>query len=279
MISEIMNKVSFDARNPGADGYIERILLEDLPRFPDHLARYAFALHWVPGRTVVDLCCGTGYGSRMLTAGGATSVLGVDIDPKAVELAERKQVLPGLSFRCADVTSPIGFESVDLAICFEGLEHVTAPKKLVANIAGHLAPNGIALISTPNAGYFSGGHSGNPYHVQEYKLEDFHSLLRPHFRSIRMFFQWGLSDPHDRSWSFRSLARLLIPVSLKRALRFMVRARSTSRDQSESILQANPLLWRPYPVTYLSSPGLRGAQPYVWIALCQGPIVGSYGDA
>ena len=42
-----------------------------------HIARYEFASELVVGKTVLDVACGSGYGSVMLGEKGAKRVLGV----------------------------------------------------------------------------------------------------------------------------------------------------------------------------------------------------------
>jgi 2-polyprenyl-3-methyl-5-hydroxy-6-metoxy-1,4-benzoquinol methylase len=253
--------------------FVERVGIEDLHLVPDHLARYAFALHWAPGKNVIDLCCGTGYGSRLLEAAGATVVLGVDIDEQAVACARKAFASPRLSFQRADVTQALQTTGVDLAVCFEGIEHVTAPDTLVANIAKHLNAEGVALISTPNGAHFPGGFSGNPYHVKEYTLAEFHTLLARHFERVTMYFQWAYRDPYDFRWTPGNILRFLVPLWLKRMARRLLGRPASGPGLPTVAAASNPLLWRPYPLNYLSQIGLRGAQPHVWLALCERPHV------
>src|SRR5689334_3359516 len=47
----------------------------------EHLGRYKFATPYVSEKRVLDIACGTGYGSHhILRFGGALEVLGADID-------------------------------------------------------------------------------------------------------------------------------------------------------------------------------------------------------
>lgn len=72
----------------------------------DHLARYAFAAHWVPGQTVADVCCGLGYGTNLLAVAGAKKVYGVDSNSAAVDKAAMSVRI--ISHR-------------EVLICFEGI--------------------------------------------------------------------------------------------------------------------------------------------------------------
>ena len=74
------------AGRSGDSSYRERIEVDDFAgEAADHLARYAFAAHWVPGQTVADVCCGLGYGTNLLAAAGAKKVYGVASSSAAVD--------------------------------------------------------------------------------------------------------------------------------------------------------------------------------------------------
>ena len=55
----------------------------------EHLHRYLFAVQFAKGRHVLDIACGEGYGSFMLSQ-IARSVVGVDIDSKTIAEASSK---------------------------------------------------------------------------------------------------------------------------------------------------------------------------------------------
>ncbi len=260
-----------DLRNRSPEGIPERIDPSDLPTEPAHLARYLFAGHWVPGRRVTDLGCGTGYGCRLLAAAGAASVEGVDVNAAIVREAQSAFGRPTVHFTLADAASPLPMRSADVLVCFEVVEHVREPHGLLGNAAAALAKDGVFLVSTPNAGAFVGGHSGNPYHLREYTLAEFTTLLQSHFSSVSMYFQWWYRDPYDIRWNTRELLRLLLPLPLKHAL-----GKAVCRNHRLGRVAARPphasaFDFRPFPLSYLGAPGWRGAQPSVWVAVCQGP--------
>lgn len=76
-------------------------------------------------------------------------VLGVDPSPLAVKGAEAL----GLPVRHAyfDAGLDIGREPLDLVLCSEILEHVADPHSLLSSIRERLAPEGLLVLSTPNA--------------------------------------------------------------------------------------------------------------------------------
>ena len=263
--------MSGDLRNI-VDGIAERVVPEDLASTvygAEHLARYLFAAHWAAGRRAVDLCCGTGYGTNVLSSSGAPSALGVDIDEPVVVEARRRFGRPGLDFDVADVASALDIGDATLRVCFEGLEHVADDAGLFDNLARDLPHDGVAIVSTPNGDANPSGHSGNPHHVREHGLRDFDALMRSRFAHVRMFFQWRYPDPHDVQWSAAQVARALVPVAVKHRLRTNARpaAAGTAAGRHDAAE------FRPLPVTYLRlPPGLRYGKPLIWIAVCQGAV-------
>ena len=53
----------------------------------DHIERYRFARQFVSDKTVLDIACGTGYGSNLLADSGASRVDGVDISEDVINYA------------------------------------------------------------------------------------------------------------------------------------------------------------------------------------------------
>ena len=135
----------------------------------EHAARYAFAMHVVGGMHVLDLGCGTGYGSEMLTW-VADSVRGFDLWSPA---DDERPVWPGgarLSYGhdlCRDPLPP-----ADAAVAFEVVEHLAdAPAALRTAFAA--APG--LVTSFPNPVWHGSHH--NPHHVNDWTLEEFEREL------------------------------------------------------------------------------------------------------
>jgi 2-polyprenyl-3-methyl-5-hydroxy-6-metoxy-1,4-benzoquinol methylase len=108
----------------------------------EHLHRYALCRHLVAGKHVLDIASGEGYGSAAL-AGWAASVVGVDIDDGSIRHARQKYGrLPNLSFRKGSADAiPIGDDEIEVAVCFETIEHLGNHQGLLGEIRRVLAPD------------------------------------------------------------------------------------------------------------------------------------------
>ena len=168
-----------------------------------HLARYRWAAGMARGRRVLDLACGSGYGSALLLAAGARSVVSADLSADAFHGADRARTNsepPALRAVRADAASlPFRDASFDLYVSFETIEHVAADEQVVAEARRVLAPGGVFLCSTPERDVISPGRTltdrpDNPYHMREYARAEFAGLLRPDFATIEWFGQTRCSN-------------------------------------------------------------------------------------
>lgn len=140
------------------------------PYMVQHVARYLWAMAACRGLRAVDLGCGDGYGTFMLSW-VASEATGLDVDARAVEHAGR--TYPGPAYRCADLTDPASIPTADVGVCFEVLEHVsTAPDMLIA--VGQRLPR--LLLSVPNP--LVGGSHINPHHVNDWPFTSLKRLVR-----------------------------------------------------------------------------------------------------
>lgn len=157
----------------------------------EHLARYRLAAELLGGR-VLDAGCGTGYGAAILAGGErVSSVLGVDRDERAIRHARRTYAGPRVEFSPLDL---LGAEAralprFDGIACFEVLEHLEEPERLLATLDWLLAPEGQLLVSTP-LGRGRGVPSSQPGHCFQLRREEFTAMLSPRFR-WRLFGQKG----------------------------------------------------------------------------------------
>ena len=166
----------------------------------EHLARYRLAARLAAGRNVLDAACGEGYGSAMLAAGDAASVVGIDIDEATVAHARATH---GVDARQGDV-SRLAFDdgAFDLVVSFETIEHVAEPDLALDEFRRVLSPGGVLVISTPNADEYL---EDNPYHQRELTLAQFMEALDARFANVELRYQQNfLTTAVMREASLRS---------------------------------------------------------------------------
>ncbi len=164
----------------------------DKTRRAFHLARYSFACDYVAGKDVADIACGTGYGSELLRLeGNAKSVIGVDIDQRAIEYASLRHGAEACEYRCAPGTATgLPADSVDVVVSFETLEHVPDDQALIAEFVRLLRPRGVLVCSVPNRWALE----GSPHHVRVYDMTRFRTLLTREFGDVKLCNQNSGSD-------------------------------------------------------------------------------------
>jgi 2-polyprenyl-6-hydroxyphenyl methylase/3-demethylubiquinone-9 3-methyltransferase len=106
------------------------------------------------GKSALDVGCGAGLLTEPLARLGA-SVTGIDAAPEVIAVArdhaKGQSLLEGLSldYRVSTVEELDG--RFDLITCMEVIEHVADPAAFVKALAKRLAPDGLLIMSTPNA--------------------------------------------------------------------------------------------------------------------------------
>ena len=176
---------------------IERVYDFAGPRdvFYCHWWRYAFAAAFVAEKSVLDIACGSGYGSELLlTRGGAKRVMGADLDPDAVRYARlrygSRHEPSRLRYAAADACEPCMEERFDAVVSFETIEHVPRPDRMLAGITKMLTGDGLLVISTPvrRMGTLTAA-PGNPFHLREWTVDEFGALMKEHFGEVELFGQ------------------------------------------------------------------------------------------
>lgn len=94
-------------------------------RFRYHLARGFIE----PLDKVLDLGCGTGYGSDMMSE-VTLDVFGYDMEQGNINYAEDKHKGWCVNYKCADLEN-MNIPEADVAVSFEVIEHLYKPKEFV----------------------------------------------------------------------------------------------------------------------------------------------------
>jgi SAM-dependent methyltransferase len=164
--------------------------LPDVPEenywYRRHVAVYRFVADRCQGLEVVDMACGEGYGTALL-AERAARVTGVDANPDAHEHARLKYSRPGVRF-VRDLVETYD-EPCDAVVFLQTIEHLQDPGAVLDHFRSMLRSGGAAYVSTPNVLTLApegAEKSGNPWHVREYRAEEFRALCEASFESVEL---------------------------------------------------------------------------------------------
>jgi 2-polyprenyl-3-methyl-5-hydroxy-6-metoxy-1,4-benzoquinol methylase len=181
--------------------------LPDVPEenywFRRHLVVYEWIAARVAGLDVIDMASGEGYGANVL-AGAARSVVGVDANPEAHEHSRLRYVRSNLSF-ARDLVETYHGEA-DAISFLQTIEHVEEPGDVLEHFKALLRPGGMAYISTPNVLTLApegAERSGNPWHVREYRAEEFAGMLAPHFDRVELYGLYHARKLRVHDWALK----------------------------------------------------------------------------
>jgi ubiquinone/menaquinone biosynthesis C-methylase UbiE len=169
----------------------------------EHLHRYAFASQLVKDKVVLDIACGEGYGSCLLSK-YANFVYGIDIDLNSINHASKKYPKNNLTYihgSCLEI--PIKSNTVDVVVSFETIEHLYEQEQMTIEFKRVLKQDGLLIISSPEKEYYHKVDPNNPFHVKELFLQEFERLIRNNFSFVNFYFQRT------------KLGSIIIPVDLK----------------------------------------------------------------
>ena len=141
MSSEVGPATPEELAIPGED--LDRLAAAELD------AAYRWAAPAAAGRHVLVVGCGRGHGAQILLEAGAKSVLGVDPDPRSIEIATR---LYGerIRFLVAEpIALPLASASSDAVVCIDAPQASFDPATAIAELHRVLVDGGILLASLP----------------------------------------------------------------------------------------------------------------------------------
>src|SRR5215467_8621586 len=142
------------------------IQASDYDSYADEVARYTAAreergvagdgllremlelLGEVTGLRVLDAACGDGYVTRVLADRGAR-VTGIDIGPRLIERASRRDPEGSIDYRVADLSKGLPGEHApfDAVVSFLALNDVIEYRGFIATIASVLRPGGRLVVA------------------------------------------------------------------------------------------------------------------------------------
>ena len=162
---------------------------EGSPWAAEHESRYRWVAPSVRGKFVLDVASGTGFGSRILAAGGASLVVGLDLVPALpnVPFSDRIVIVSGDAHRI-----PLRTASIDVVVTFETIEHLERSADFINEIRRVLKRDGELILSSPNGAHSARDEHGvplNPFHKHEFLPEELGTLVEGAFPNVELFGQ------------------------------------------------------------------------------------------
>ena len=154
--------------------------------FQEHLIRYEFASQFCENKVVLDIGCGSGYGSHYLKTSGARDVYGIDISQEAADYCRKKY--PSCHYKQGSAINT-GYDDhfFDVVVCFELIEHLKEQYELMTEIKRILKKDGVLIMSTPNKDNYP---PGNPFHAKELTEKEYTDLLHTFFSVNKVFYEY-----------------------------------------------------------------------------------------
>jgi ubiquinone/menaquinone biosynthesis C-methylase UbiE len=171
----------------------KRIAVADQLTFHYELVKPAIK----PGDIILDLACGEGYGSSILSkqlietenlnsmSGGKGVVIAGDISAETLQRAsESHPDLGNVDWRLLDADNiDLESESIDLFTCFETLEHIPSLDKGIEELYRVLKFGGRGFFSTPQNCF--GDFPMTYWHEKEFSREETLEAVKKYFKIER----------------------------------------------------------------------------------------------
>jgi len=121
----------------------------------DEQDRFLNSLNLSPGKTLLDVACGSGGPVLRIADRTGCSVVGVDVHEQAVatgnDLAAQRNLTQRAKFQVADATTSLPFPdaSFDAITCIDAINHLPNRPAILADWARLLKPGGRLLFTDP----------------------------------------------------------------------------------------------------------------------------------
>jgi len=143
------------------------------------VARYDMVLAQVGGcrgKTILDIGCGDGVLSYLLSCQKGAFVIGIDPSDEAINFAKKKtRNIKNIEFvKASAYCLPLKNGSMDYIVASEVIEHLRRPREMLAEIKKVFSGRGKVIITTPLR--FT-EEPLDKMHIQEFFESDFRGLL------------------------------------------------------------------------------------------------------
>jgi 2-polyprenyl-3-methyl-5-hydroxy-6-metoxy-1,4-benzoquinol methylase len=170
-----------------AERWVPKFLTAEFEK--EHIGRYKLAVNYVSGKKVLDIACGSGYGSYLLAEeGNANEVLAGDISADSIRYGNHRYSHTKVTRMLADAEKFSKPGYFDVVVSFETIEHLQNPELFLKNVVTSLVDAGYFLVSTPIAPKTT-TNCYNPYHAIEWSFQDFQQLLSKYFDIEEVYVQ------------------------------------------------------------------------------------------
>ena len=181
---------------------------------------YEYISQFVKNKSVIDLGCGTGYGSKLLSE-TAGEVSGIDYDGEAISYCRNNYEASNLTFIQSDILNYRPEKQFDIAISLQVIEHFDNVSVFLNKIKSCVKFNGRIFISTPNVSPARKNMHENKYHLSDMDYAEFRSQLNKHFSKYEIL---GIAYAKD------NILRKLIGFSLNYKLGKKIRRSSKIKN-------------------------------------------------
>lgn len=148
-----------------------------------NIQNYQIAARYVQGKQVLDIACGSGYGSQILSSAGADLVVGVDICSDTIQYAQERYSDSRIEFICSDADQFKWSNLFDVIVSFETIEHLQKPKEFLQKIHSLLVPDGTFLISLP----LGETRHIDPYHLHAFTQNQIVDMLKENNFDVELY--------------------------------------------------------------------------------------------
>lgn len=155
----------------------------------EHWLRYKYIREHLRTEKVLDIACGSGYGSYYLSLNSDLEVIGADVSSDSIAKAKKNYQKDNLKFQVANALSlPFKDHSFDAVVSLETIEHfnVSDQKLYLRELKRVLKPKGKLWLSTPNS---EASKHKNPWHLKELNFSELQELLAKNFKNYKILKQ------------------------------------------------------------------------------------------
>lgn len=147
---------------------------------------------WVSGKTVIDMGCGLGIGSNILSH-HARAVWGIDVNEWNINFATQAFKRPNLDFEVYDIENPPtrGVAPFEVVVMCEVIEHLVDVEKGLRVFKSFFSDklNTVGFITCPNIGNeeIKERDAANELHLHHWNAGEFYELLIQHFGQVTLY--------------------------------------------------------------------------------------------